>query len=441
MSARTVRRARRATVPVWERRPLTDRSKRLLLDGDVHGRYAGRNESEAGYRLTAALALACSQPGRRWTPADFHEALLYSPTAGGWWARKLRERKGGEYAETKLTAILHKARRFADTHGTITGRQDATEHVVEIRRVIESLAWRSRGGGAVDLKNLSARLTLCERSGGTDHTIAVRPLAEAMGCARSTAEQSNGRLEKAGWIVKEAVGRGQNHGTRWRLQVPPAVREFLAGADSGQSLTPHPPLQLESVPDLHTFTDTAALAEVMAHDACHHRAHGTSGARLLACLDPTEGLSPAALHQATTLHRTTISRHLKSLVASGLAREREGLYYLAPELAGPVRLHPDDQALDQAAEQHGTTGTGERRRARHARERTNYQRWLTERTLRHRRPRPRPRLVPEGIVDPTTGELLDERWRGWDTSDPARPVWLTPGAIPLPNQPTPAQAA
>ncbi|MEU6018263.1 hypothetical protein ABZ826_30835 [Streptomyces sp. NPDC047515] len=41
-----------------------------------------------------------------WTPADFHQALIYIPTCGGWWARKLRERKGTQYAENKLTAML-----------------------------------------------------------------------------------------------------------------------------------------------------------------------------------------------------------------------------------------------------------------------------------------------------------------------------------------------
>ncbi|MEU8523632.1 hypothetical protein [Streptomyces sp. NPDC048577] len=173
----------------------------------------------------------------------------------------------------------------------------------------------------------------------------------------------------------------------------------------------------------------------MAHDAFHHYGHGTSGARILACLDVTEGLSPAQLQHATTLHRTTVARRLDKLVTDGLARESEGLYYLVRELAGPAHLDPDEQLLAEAAEQQGTTGLGERRRQRHACERTNYQRWLTEQATRARPSRPRPVLVPEGVVDPDTGELLDERWRGWDTSDPARPTWLTPGAVLLPNQP------
>ncbi|MFE4514719.1 hypothetical protein ACFRMQ_11085 [Kitasatospora sp. NPDC056783] len=70
---------------------------------------------------------------------------------------------------------------------------------------------------------------------------------------------------------------------------------------------------------------------------------------------------------------------------------------------------------------------GERRRLRHVRERELYRAWVAERELRavqnRRSDRPPLVLVPEGVVDPDTGELVDERWRGWDTSDPCRPVW------------------
>ncbi len=67
-----------------------------------------------------ALAVACSQPGREWSPADFHQALIYTQTRGGWWARKLRERKGTEYAEHKLTCMLDKARAFIARSGVVT---------------------------------------------------------------------------------------------------------------------------------------------------------------------------------------------------------------------------------------------------------------------------------------------------------------------------------
>ncbi|WP_141658561.1 helix-turn-helix domain-containing protein [Streptomyces mutabilis] len=175
---------------------------------------------------------------------------------------------------------------------------------------------------------------------------------------------------------------------------------------------------------------------MMAHEAFHHYSHGTSGARILACLDITEGLSPAHLKQATALHRTTVARRLDKLVADDLVRESEGLYYLVRGLAGPAPLQPDERLLDRAAEQQGTTGLGVRRRQRHARNRANYQRWISERATRPRPVRPYPVLVPEGAIDPDTGELLDEGWRGWDTSAPFRPTWLAPGAHLVSNRPS-----
>ncbi|GAB3950312.1 hypothetical protein GCM10028832_03200 [Streptomyces sparsus] len=37
-----------------------------------------------------------------------------------------------------------------------------------------------------------------------------------------------------------------------------------------------------------------------------------------------------------------------------------------------------------------------------------------------------------------TAELLDERWRGWDLTDPLRPAFLEPGATPMSHHPAPS---
>ncbi|WP_052412515.1 hypothetical protein [Streptomyces mutabilis] len=241
MSAATGARTRPAPpAPVWVREwhPLSGRSRRLLLEDDVESHYAGHNDADAGYRITMALALACSQPGREWAPADLHQALIFAPTRGGWWARKLRERKGTQYAENKLTAMLDTAREFAARNGTITGRNDALARITEVRHAIEHLAWPARGGGAVDQKNLAARLTLCQHAGGLDHTSALRPHAEQMGCAKSTAEASDKRLVATGWLELLEAGTSKNQGSRWRLKIPEPIRELLTRAAPGHSLPP-----------------------------------------------------------------------------------------------------------------------------------------------------------------------------------------------------------
>ncbi|MEV7156973.1 hypothetical protein AB0N77_20475 [Streptomyces misionensis] len=105
-----------------------------LLEGDVTGRYRAATDSDSGYRITMALAVGCSQPGRVWTPGDFFQALLYTPARGEVWARHLRERKVTDYVEAKLTAMLGKARRLVADAELITCRQDALEAIEAVPR-------------------------------------------------------------------------------------------------------------------------------------------------------------------------------------------------------------------------------------------------------------------------------------------------------------------
>lgn len=396
---------------------LSAASARLLLEGDVDGRYPGRNEGEEGYRLTMALAAGASQPGREWMPADFYRALLYTPTPGGEWARRLMRRKGPEFAEGKLAWMLAKARAWVGQEEPITCRHSAWEAVERVRAAVERGVWPSRDGGEADLKNLSVRLELCERGGGLDHELSARRQAELMGCALRTAVRSNRRLEKAGWLVLEKSGAGSETGSKWRLAVPDR------GESGGAGVT-HPPAAGSAggagprVSLVHT--DTRALVRLAGHDAFHRYGHGTNGARLLTLLEEEEGKSQKELQAATGLHRTTVGRRLRALVKDGLVEEVEGLFYLVPALAGPAGVMPDEVVLQEAAEARGTAGAGARRRARHVRERLNYRRWRAER--RAKRVDVVMRLVPVGAVDVETGEIIDPEWEGWDVSDPYRPV-------------------
>ncbi|WP_330351733.1 helix-turn-helix domain-containing protein [Streptomyces sp. NBC_00582] len=431
-----VRASGRRAVPVWERRGLSERMRRLLLEGDVTGRYGGTNDADTGFRITMALAVACSQPHRPWTPADFYEALLYTPTAGGTWARKLRERKGTDYIEAKLAGMLDKARRLVSDGPVIACRQDAIVAIEQVRQVVEDQSWstadlRNNGLHRSDLKNLVARLGLCERAGGLEHGASVRQLAEEMGCARATVEASNRRLVDGDWLELVKSGSGKKHGSVWRLKIPDRLRPPAAGGRGGAGVGRSPTSGFRgagTVPTART-TDTRAIGTLMNHDAFHHHGHGLSGARLLACLDPLDGHDADTLRAATGLHRSTVQRRLRRLVDDGLVVERDGRFYLAPTLTGPDGLRRDEDLLAASAHELGTTGRGLARQQRHRRERAHYRRWLDERRARRTRP-PRLVLVPAGVVDTDTGELLDQQWRGWDVSDPHHPTWVSAPADP-----------
>jgi predicted transcriptional regulator len=398
---------------------LSRRAARLLLEGDHEGRYAGRNDSEAGYRLTMALATAASQPGRQWTPGEFAQALIYTPTPGGAWARELYRSKGAEYAERKLAAMLDKARQYVTGRPAITCRQDAFEKLQHVRRHIERMVWSGRCGDT-DLKNLTVRLRECERLGGPEHEMSVRRLAEEMNCAKNTAQDSNTRLKELGFLALVTSGRGQERGSRWVLRVPPE-----AGDDRGAQLGQCPATEVKGgqAPVSVTHDDTRKLARIIGHDAFHRWAHGANGARVLTQLDTQEGRSVKELAEVLGLHRTTVARRLDKLMDDRLVEELDGLFYLAAELDGGDGVRPESSALDKAAERRETQGAQARRRDFHRVERAFY------RTLRERVQQKvnawieeRRRLVPEGAVDLATGEITDPAWQGWDVSDPYRPV-------------------
>lgn len=421
--------SRRPSLTEWvEGLPgLSGRARRLLLEGDTERRYAGRTSADSGYRLTMALAVAVSQPGREWTFAQWWQALVLRPTAGGAWARSLRSRKGERYAEGKLAGMLDKARAFVGTSGAIVCRADAMVAIARVRAAVEAVVWPGPGGGT-DLKNLTARLQLAEQAGGLEHEVSVRQLAELMGCARSTVEASNTRLRAAGWLSLVTAGTGERSST-WSPRIPQEADEPCARP--GHRPAPEE-RGAEGVPDVQTGREvsTRALGTVMGTDACHHYAHGTSGARILAALHPLDGLDIAHLAAVTGLHRTTVRRRVDKLVEDGLAEEADGLVYLPRHLAGDEGLHPNPDQLRQVALDRGTAGLGERRRKRHSDQRRYYREWLTaraQRAAKRRQPgRARLRLVPEGVVDQNTGELRDPAWQGWIVDDPYRPTWPTP---------------
>ncbi|MFF3748601.1 helix-turn-helix domain-containing protein [Streptomyces kronopolitis] len=307
--------------------------------------------------------------------------------------------------------MLSRAREFVACQPVIEQRTDALVELARLRDTIESHPWKGRTGGT-DQKNLTARLRLAELSGGFDHTVSVRHLAELMGCAKSTAVKSNQRLVDLGYLKLIRAGKNAE-ASQWHFTFP-----SLGSPDQQHASPAHPPTVRHrgagSVPE------TRRLHTLMADDAFHAWAHGTSGARLLATLDQTDGVSTAELAVATGLHPSTVRRRLIALIDDGLAEQNDGLYYLTATAYTPDEAHQ----LRQAASSRGTAGYGARRKLRHAHDRAQYAQWRALRAERRRIDRPRLSLVPDGVIDAETGELTDPRWKGWNLSDPVHPTWI-----------------
>ena len=404
--------------------PLSARMARLLVTGDTSGRYTSGNDDADGWRITCALVTGASQPGQEWSEEQLWRALVLRPTAGGKWLRDLRSRKGDQTARKTLRRAMAKAAALVAASPAFGGRADAIAELAEIRELVESLRWPSRAGGT-NLKVLLAHLEEAERAGGREYSVSQRQIAERAGCTRSTMQAAHDRLGDTWFVVvlKGGPARGMgdpdsDQSTVWRLRCPAEIRQRLAVIDSDNTVNvsghPLPPQSRKG----RGVPETRVLAAVMNHDAMHEYAHGTTGARILAILDATDGFSAQDLAADLGYHPATIRRRLRGLVEDRLVTCTDGLYYRSEEVTVAQ--------LDEAAEHRGTSGRGAARVWRHAQERARRRAFLEYLASRPRPGRPAEPIVPLEAYDPETGEILPEQahhWRGWDVSDPYRPVW------------------
>lgn len=403
---------------------LSARMAQLLVTGDTSGRYTTGDPDSDGWRITCALAAGAAQAGREWSEEQLWHALVLRPTTGGAWLRQLRGRKGDQAAREALRRAMGKAASLVAASSAFGGRADAAAELAEIRDLVAVQKWPSRAGGS-NLKVLLAHLEQAERSGGREYTASLRQIAEKAGCARSTVQAAHARLSDI-WFVAALPGgavRGMgdpdgDQATVWRLRRPAEVRQRLVALDTESivNVSGHPqppqPRQGAGVPN------TRVLAGFMANDAMHEYAHGTAGARILSTLDTTDGMSPQDLAEALGYHVGTIRRRLRLLAADELVTCADGLYYRPTEVT--------DAQLAEAAERRGTAGRGAARVWRHAQERARRRAYLEHLATRPRRGRVADPIVPLEAYDPETGEILPAQahhWRGWDISDPWRPVW------------------
>ncbi|PKV82720.1 helix-turn-helix domain-containing protein [Streptomyces sp. TLI_146] len=448
----------------------------LLTEGDRHGAYTSPTRQRGGHNsaasdhawaLTRAVAAGAVQAG--WSRAAFVQVLLDGPYPAGKPARALQHRRGYDTAVTWLHRAFDGAHHYLQNgRDPLCGRQDFHAALAAYRTRIERTPWPGTAA-KTDLRNLLARLDICARSGGWDHTVSERDLAERMGCARTTTHRSNQRLQHAR-LLRQLDHGSPTQGARWMLLAPTGTgplnlshdestpqRPQAGGAMSGPAMRhTHHPTGEHGHGDSDADLDTHTAARLMPLDAFAHRGLSSSGLAILAALAEHDGQTLAELQGSASISRATAYRQTNTLTHLGLIQREGELLHLTPDaLAGTGQRGPycEQPAADwtDVAKRLGVHGTAHRRRRHHNAERARWHNQQARFTDRARQTTPVPPRKPPGeAIQPhrqgtykTAGSPTEQPGReGWNTAEstpgyspasaiPVAPSWQTVPCVPV----------
>jgi len=419
--------------------PLSPRMHKLLVAGDSNAAYAtgnrqrgGKNTASADHAWAITRAIAADAVRGGWNRASFLQVMLDGPYKAGNHARILQHRRGYDRAAAWLHRAWDGAKAHVESTDPITSRQDFHAALANLRARIERTPWKGVAG-KTDLRNLIARMEICEKAGGWDHTVSERDLAERMGCSRTTAHNSTLRLLKTKLLRRIDYG-SPTEGARWMLishlpYLPSQQWSTPQGPQAGGAMSGPVVRQPGQEPDINS----RAAAQMMHQDAFSHRGLGGSGLALLAALAERDAQSVAELQSSATISRSTAYRQLGKLKSLGLVAQSGELYHLSPGAVGGIGVQSDECAnpiseWSEAALCLGTFGVGERRRERHEAQRVHWQQQQARLAERRRTAiaRPHPAVAQARYIrsdgraiNPATGEVIDDLYVASD----GRWVW------------------
>ncbi|MEV4436795.1 hypothetical protein [Streptomyces sp. NPDC049585] len=198
------------TYTPWSKKKLADGRYGLVIGKDSH------TASDHGHRVICALTTEAIRVGA--DRINFRDVVLKGSGRGGAHARDLAHRSGHDAAVAYLDRVWDRAKTRVQGSDRIDSRQDAHADLAAYHARVERTPWKG-SAGKTDLKNLAARLAVCEKAGGRRHTFSEHHLAEEVGCARETIRNSNERLEKSGHLRKLDSG-SPTEGATWLLTDP-----------------------------------------------------------------------------------------------------------------------------------------------------------------------------------------------------------------------------
>ncbi|MER6218263.1 MarR family transcriptional regulator [Streptomyces sp. NPDC001674] len=400
---------------------------RLLVEGDTEGAYArwsrqrgGKDSAAADHAWTVTRAVAAAGARAGWSRTDFIQVMLDGPYKAGAHARMIAHRRGHERAVQWLSRAWEGAAAHVASTDTIAARTDFHTALADLRAEIERTPWPGIAG-KTDMKNLFARLDICEQAGGWDHTLSERDLAERIGCSRETVRKPNGRLvarhllrqlnsgsatEAAAWmLIKQVQNRSSQ---RWATSQGPKAGGVLSGLTVRQ-------------PDSKADINSRAASKVMPEDAFAHFGLGGSGLAVVAALAESANQTIEQLQGTASVSRPTAYRAVGKLIGLGLVVKEGETYRLSEQALDGLGEQTDEcpepvQSWSEAGDRLGVAGASERRRTRHAAQRAHWERLQTLRAANRRSVTAArhlyavdPALVREDglVVDPVSGEVIE----------------------------------
>ncbi|MFC9266317.1 helix-turn-helix domain-containing protein [Streptomyces zhihengii] len=412
---------------------------KLLVHGDQDSVYSsstnqrgGKNTAASDHAWAMTRALAADAVRVGWDRASFVQVLVDGPYKAGHHARTIQHRRGYDRAAEWVRRAWDGAREYVRGTDRISSRQSFHAALASFRSRVERTPWRGLAG-KTDLRNLIARMDICTRSGGWDHTVSERELAERMGCSRTTARSSNQRLLTARLLRR--IDRGSaTEGACWMLISPSHnsshPRTTPQGPKAGGAMSGSTLIRAMSEADISSL----AAAQLMHLDAFAHFGLGGSGLAIIAALAERGGQTVQELQGTASISRPTAYRQLRRLTELGLVLREGEIYGLSPDAVGgigtPTPVCPEHVSRwAAAADRLGTAGTAERRRRMHDAHRAS---WVRERqrlaerrataSVGHLHPaEARPEyLNADGVpLNPSTGEAHEDLYVARD----GRWVW------------------
>ncbi|MEU9416051.1 helix-turn-helix domain-containing protein [Streptomyces sp. NPDC048272] len=400
---------------------------KLLVNGDQDSAYSPNNRQRGGkntassdhaWAITRALAADAVRVG--WDRASFVQVLVDGPYKAGHHARTIQHRRGYDRAAEWVRRAWDGAREYVRSTDRVCSRQSFHAALAVFRGRVERTTWRGVAGKN-DLRNIIARMEICTRSGGWDHTVSERELAERMGCSRTTARNSNQRLLDAR-LLRQLDKGSPTEGARWMLISPVHSSSHLwttpQGPKAGGVMSGSTVIHDSSEADISSL----AAARLMHLDAFAHYALGGSGLAVIAALAEREGQTVQELQSTASISRPTAYRQLRRLLTMGLVLRDGEVYLLSPRAVEGVGGHSALSPVpvgswEEVAARLGTCGTADRRRQCHEAQRLRWAHYQQRQKERRRASRcvdvhspeaQAEHLRADGVaINPMTDEIVD----------------------------------